>query len=161
MRSRHAPGCHHPRTRVIQYSRDSSDSTEKPRRTGYPACAGYDTAVDARNVPVARSGDQMPVAGGVDGADGLVECDLGAVQLPRGQHVGSGVLEQDVRLVVAVDVLQAGKAVGGDADLGARHDLQAVHLPHRDAMRDAVGEDDVRLAVGVDVADLGEMPAAG
>jgi hypothetical protein len=28
--------------RVIQYSRDASDRTEKPRRTGYPACAGYD-----------------------------------------------------------------------------------------------------------------------
>ena len=28
--------------RVIQYSRDFSDSTETPRRTGYPAFAGYD-----------------------------------------------------------------------------------------------------------------------
>ncbi len=28
--------------RAIQYSRDVSDRTEKPRRTGYPACAGYD-----------------------------------------------------------------------------------------------------------------------
>jgi hypothetical protein len=28
--------------RTIQYPRDSSDRTEKPQRTGYPACAGYD-----------------------------------------------------------------------------------------------------------------------
>src|ERR1700676_2525994 len=28
--------------RVIQYSRDGCDGIEKPRRTGYPACAGYD-----------------------------------------------------------------------------------------------------------------------
>ncbi len=28
--------------RVIQYSRDASDGIEKPRCTGYPACAGYD-----------------------------------------------------------------------------------------------------------------------
>src|SRR5258708_36010574 len=34
--------CHHPRMRVIQYSRDASDETEGPRRTGYPAFAGYD-----------------------------------------------------------------------------------------------------------------------
>ncbi|MEH2500969.1 hypothetical protein V1294_007448 [Bradyrhizobium sp. AZCC 1678] len=34
--------CHHPRKRVTQYSRDSSDRTEKPQRTGYPAFAGYD-----------------------------------------------------------------------------------------------------------------------
>jgi hypothetical protein len=33
---------HHPRKRVIQYSRDVSDRAEKPRRTGYPAFAGYD-----------------------------------------------------------------------------------------------------------------------
>jgi len=30
---------------VTQYSRDSSDRTEKPRRTGYPAFAGYDDRV--------------------------------------------------------------------------------------------------------------------
>src|SRR5882724_12896189 len=28
--------------RATQYSRDVNDGTEKPRRTGYPACAGYD-----------------------------------------------------------------------------------------------------------------------
>ena len=33
---------HHPRRRVIQYSRDSIDKTEKPRRTGSPAFAGDD-----------------------------------------------------------------------------------------------------------------------
>ena len=36
------PHCHHPRKRVIKYSRDADDGIEKPRRTGYPACAGYD-----------------------------------------------------------------------------------------------------------------------
>jgi hypothetical protein len=34
---------HHPRMRVIQYSRGSSDRTDKPRRTGSPACAGDDS----------------------------------------------------------------------------------------------------------------------
>src|SRR5436190_4016041 len=28
--------------RATQYSRDGCDGIEKPRRTGYPACAGYD-----------------------------------------------------------------------------------------------------------------------
>jgi hypothetical protein len=32
--------CHHPRMRVIQYSRDASDRNEKPRRTGSPGQAG-------------------------------------------------------------------------------------------------------------------------
>src|SRR5262245_5772751 len=35
--------CHHPRMRVIQYSRDVSDRIDEPRRTGYPAFAGYDS----------------------------------------------------------------------------------------------------------------------
>jgi len=34
--------------RAIQYSRDSSDRTDKPRRTGYPAFAGYDGEHDWR-----------------------------------------------------------------------------------------------------------------
>jgi len=33
---------HRPRKRTIQYSRGSSDLTDKPRRTGFPACAGND-----------------------------------------------------------------------------------------------------------------------
>jgi len=36
--------------RVIQYSRDFSDSTETPRRTGYPAFAGYDGTRGQDNV---------------------------------------------------------------------------------------------------------------
>jgi hypothetical protein len=28
--------------RTIQYSRDAGDRADRPRRTGYPACAGYD-----------------------------------------------------------------------------------------------------------------------
>src|SRR3979490_323924 len=36
--------CHHPRKRVIQYSRETRDDTDRPRRTGYPACAGYDNS---------------------------------------------------------------------------------------------------------------------
>ena len=36
---------HRPRKRTIQYSRGISDRTERPQRTGYPACAGYDSAV--------------------------------------------------------------------------------------------------------------------
>jgi hypothetical protein len=35
--------CRRPRMRAIQYSRDVSDGAEKPQRTGYPACAGYDS----------------------------------------------------------------------------------------------------------------------
>jgi len=43
----HHPGvtttlCHRPRRRAIQYSREAGDCAEKPRRTGYPACAGYE-----------------------------------------------------------------------------------------------------------------------
>jgi hypothetical protein len=28
--------------RTIQYSKDAGDRADRPRRTGYPACAGYD-----------------------------------------------------------------------------------------------------------------------
>src|SRR5258707_13966392 len=35
-RARNIFSCHHPRKRVIQYSRDVSDRAEKPQRTGYP-----------------------------------------------------------------------------------------------------------------------------
>jgi hypothetical protein len=38
----HRPARHRQRMRVIQYSRDAGAGIEKPRRTGYPACAGYD-----------------------------------------------------------------------------------------------------------------------
>src|SRR5258705_2800201 len=34
--------CHRPRKRTIQYSRDCSDSTDKPQRTGSPAFAEDD-----------------------------------------------------------------------------------------------------------------------
>src|ERR1700742_409708 len=34
------PPCHHPRKRVIQYSRDGRTSVERPRRAGCPAFAG-------------------------------------------------------------------------------------------------------------------------
>ena len=36
---------HRPRRRTIQYSRGSSNGIDRPRRTGYPACAGYDGRV--------------------------------------------------------------------------------------------------------------------
>jgi hypothetical protein len=35
-------GCHRSRKRTIRYSRGDCDSAERPRRTGYPAFAGYD-----------------------------------------------------------------------------------------------------------------------
>jgi hypothetical protein len=38
--------------RVTQYSGGSSDRTDKPRRTGYPACAGYDDLVRRGYPPV-------------------------------------------------------------------------------------------------------------
>src|SRR5882672_4847613 len=51
------PTRHRPRRRAIQYSRDADDGIEKPRRTGYPACAGYDGVVRRGTVAViARSG---------------------------------------------------------------------------------------------------------
>jgi len=37
--ARNTLSCHHPRKRVIQYSRDVSDGIERPRRTGYLAGA--------------------------------------------------------------------------------------------------------------------------
>src|SRR5450756_301958 len=37
----------HPHRRVTQYSRDVNTGTETPRRTGYPACAGYDELAKA------------------------------------------------------------------------------------------------------------------
>ena len=38
----HTYSRHRPRRRAIQYSRGVSDGIERPRRTGYPAFAGYD-----------------------------------------------------------------------------------------------------------------------
>jgi hypothetical protein len=38
--------------RAIQYSRDSRDRTDGPRRTGYPACAGYDNSSALREQSV-------------------------------------------------------------------------------------------------------------
>ena len=46
---------HRPRRRTIQYSRDASDGIEKPRRTGYPACAGYDDRVQRCDLYVIAS----------------------------------------------------------------------------------------------------------
>jgi hypothetical protein len=43
LRSRHTHARHHPRMRVIQYSRDANDWIETTRRTGCPACAGHDS----------------------------------------------------------------------------------------------------------------------
>src|SRR5713101_4516702 len=36
-------------SRAIQYSRGGRDGIEKPRRTGYPACAGYDGTFEFKN----------------------------------------------------------------------------------------------------------------
>ena len=44
----HTSSRRHPRRRVTQYSRGASDRTEKPRRTGSPACAGDDGFVCSR-----------------------------------------------------------------------------------------------------------------
>ena len=41
----HILNCHRPRRRTIQYSRDVNDRTDKPRRTGSPACAGDDSGM--------------------------------------------------------------------------------------------------------------------
>ena len=54
------PHCHHPRKRVIQYSRDAGDGIERPRRTGYPACAGYDDRVWSCAFPHATSSFKTP-----------------------------------------------------------------------------------------------------
>jgi hypothetical protein len=42
------PACHHPRKRVIQYSREADDRTAKPRRTGSLAFAGDDNCLGWR-----------------------------------------------------------------------------------------------------------------
>src|SRR5438105_10474998 len=47
--------CHRPRRRTIQYSRDISDRTDRPRRTGYPAFAGYDDLKPRGYPPVIAS----------------------------------------------------------------------------------------------------------
>ena len=46
---------HRPRRRTIQYSRGVSDRIEKPQRTGYPACAGYDDRVQRCDLYVIAS----------------------------------------------------------------------------------------------------------
>ena len=48
---------HHPRRRAIQYSRDVSDRNDRPRRTGYPACAGHDSlrSLTSRKTSAARA----------------------------------------------------------------------------------------------------------
>lgn len=51
----------------------------------------------------------MPAAWNVDRADLLIERDLGAVHLPRGENTGCRVLKQQVGFVIAVDVLQSDK----------------------------------------------------
>src|SRR4029078_6997802 len=51
---------HHPRMRVIQYSRDVDDRTEKPWLTGYPACAGMAAlGVATRRRTALRTGSQQ------------------------------------------------------------------------------------------------------
>ena len=46
---RHPLNRHHPRMRVIQYSRGVRELTARPRRTGYPAFAGYDGQGETTN----------------------------------------------------------------------------------------------------------------
>jgi hypothetical protein len=61
---------HHPRKRVIQYSRGRRNEIEKPRRTGYPAFAGYDDhgVGQARSAPSAsKSIDRHPLTSGTSG----------------------------------------------------------------------------------------------
>jgi hypothetical protein len=40
MSARYTLGCHRPRKRTIQYSRDVDDGIERPQRTGYPIAGG-------------------------------------------------------------------------------------------------------------------------
>jgi hypothetical protein len=42
--------CHHPRKRVIQYSRDADDGNDRPQRTGSSACAGDDACGALRSL---------------------------------------------------------------------------------------------------------------
>jgi hypothetical protein len=44
--------------RAIQYSRDADDGVERPRRTGYPACARYDGVVWAAPAPSLRGAER-------------------------------------------------------------------------------------------------------
>jgi len=53
LRGRHRNlNCHRPRKRTIQYSRDVGDEMDRPRRTGYPAYAGYDGGGRGELLPV-------------------------------------------------------------------------------------------------------------
>jgi hypothetical protein len=65
---------------VTQYSRDSSDQIEKPRRTGSPACAGDDTVGWGEIVPyalnVSRNRTGSPV-------DGVITSPCHITRLPR------------------------------------------------------------------------------
>jgi hypothetical protein len=47
---------------MIQYSRDVSDGAEKPRRTGYPAFAGYDAFYRSGTVRDAARKDDVESA---------------------------------------------------------------------------------------------------
>ena len=65
LRTRHAFHRHHPRMRVIQYSRDADDGIEKPRRTGYPDGARH--RAHQRRDPVAGD-DEWEIASHSRGA---------------------------------------------------------------------------------------------
>ena len=62
---RYSPGSvalrnrHHPRRRVIQYSRDSNGLIERPRRTGCPAFAGHDELRHAFQKRLFRGRDRV------------------------------------------------------------------------------------------------------
>ena len=57
---------HHPRKRVIQYSRGGGDGIEKPQRTGYPAFAGH----DSQRAALAIQG-KIPYSAGLASGGGL------------------------------------------------------------------------------------------
>lgn len=91
------------------------------------------------------SSNEMPVRSCVDGTDLLIKRDLGAVHLPRGKDVGRWILEDDIGLVIAIDVLEAGKSLprGHNSDLWRCRNLGAVHLPDRNAVRGVVDEEQI------------------
>jgi hypothetical protein len=96
---------HHPRKRVIQYSRDSSYRTETPRRTGYPAFAGYDgcwfraSAIKRACYPTGKS--MRPAPGGLASP---FNKNILIFRIRKSVYIHSHPASQEGRFAVVTDV---------------------------------------------------------
>src|ERR1700738_2911494 len=121
--------------------------------------------VCAATASATPSAEEMPAVGEIDRTDLLIDRDLGAVHLQCGDNAGCRVLEQEVGLVVAVEVLNSLKAsyipVRGVAssDLYACYHLGAVHQPDGNVMVVGVQEQQIGLSIAVEATDAVELPS--